>query len=231
MTSTDLWSHGAYHNHRPIRLTQWRSTVRCHRGPRGRSDGHQSTLPLTISHHLEIGGPSIPYLILTNNGTIWLDQNHPTVSMLLYVCTFCALGLGSTMICQPCSNVDGGGEDNVISNNAASSTPIRSFLSWTTCKLLLPLLLLLLLVLSFTSAVIASSPLCCCCRGGGSFWSRPRSCLFFFLYRIPQALHRDWGRQWKLKELEEGDTKHQDIIYCLSSYPPCISSVQQKNWC
>jgi hypothetical protein len=35
-----------------------------------RSDGHQLTLPLTLSHHLEIGDPPIPYLILTNNEAI-----------------------------------------------------------------------------------------------------------------------------------------------------------------
>lgn len=97
--------------------------------------------------------------------------------------------------------MDADGDDNVISNNAASSTPIRSLLFGTTCKLLLlfplPLLLLLLvlLLLSFTSGI--TSPCSCFC---GWFRSSPRSCLLFFRYRIPQALHRDCDKKLKNKD-------------------------------
>jgi hypothetical protein len=51
-----------------------------------RSYGHQLTLPLTLSHHLEVGDPPLPYLILMNNEGIWLDRNHRLVSAHMCVC-------------------------------------------------------------------------------------------------------------------------------------------------
>lgn len=138
------------------------------------------------------------------------------------------LGVGSCL-CQPCSNVDAGGEDNVMSNNAASSTPIRSLLFWTTCKLLLVLLLLLLLLLSFTSVVVASSLLCrsCCCCGD-SFGSRPRSCLLFFRYRMPQALHRDLRPVGPPRHMGVEMVRHSTQLLLPSSTTPIPSTFRSE---
>jgi len=94
-----------------------------------------------------------------------------------------------------------------MSNNAASSTPIRSLRFCTACKLLLPLLLLLL---SFTS--VLTSPLCCCRSCCCCLWSRPSSCLLFFRYRIPQALQSDLG--------PVGPLRHMGVVVARHSTQP-----------
>jgi len=112
-----------------------------------------------------------------------------------------------------------------MSNNAASSTPIRSLRFCTACKLLLPLLLLLL---SFTS--VLTSPLCCCRSCCCCLWSRPSSCLLFFRYRIPQALQSDLGPVGPLRHMGVVVARHstQPLAPLSATAMPSICSRQRS---